>query len=359
MSKQKNDYIEYSKTQINRAGKDICNGIGNEKENLKIIDYWRELHSHPMHIVYIRLKRFIEEKNKRIKGKKYKSVVSARLKRLTSIKKKIAKKTELARMQDLGGCRLVVSTIKKVYDYSNKYRSHYNHDEYLEEKSKDYIKEPKKSGYRSLHIVLKYKSGTIERYKNKFIEIQFRTHLQHIWATAVETMGIFLHTDIKASDGEDEIKRFFVLVSSLFAIEEKQPVVPGTSDIIDDLVDELIEINQRKKYLERLSSITKVINPINKNIKKNKSKSNLYYLLILNYETQKLQYWTFRLSEEEQANKRYKDIETSIRNNYNIDAVLVRSRDFKTVKSAYPNYFYDIREFVNKVNYYINRGYRK
>ena len=41
-------------------------------------------------------------------------------------------------------------------------------------------------------MVYQYKSDRIETYnRNMLIEIQFRTHLQHIWATAVETMGLF------------------------------------------------------------------------------------------------------------------------------------------------------------------------
>lgn len=52
----------------------------------------------------------------------------------------------------------------------------------------DYISTPKESGYRSLHLKYKNKNKYRPDYDGLQIEIQLRTKLQHIWATAVETM---------------------------------------------------------------------------------------------------------------------------------------------------------------------------
>lgn len=56
-----------------------------------------------------------------------------------------------------------------------------------------------------------------------------KSHLQHLWATAVETMGLARRESIKTGQGNDDIKRFFILISSLFALRENMPVVPGLS----------------------------------------------------------------------------------------------------------------------------------
>ena len=53
------------------------------------------------------------------------------------------------------------------------------------------------------------------------IEVQFRTKLQHTWATAVEMMGIYTKSNLKSSQGNKDILRFFLLVSSIFAMIEK------------------------------------------------------------------------------------------------------------------------------------------
>ncbi len=43
------------------------------------------------------------------------------------------------------------------------------------------------------------------------IELQLRTRLQHEWATAVETMGTFLQSSLKSSQGPEEWLDFFSL----------------------------------------------------------------------------------------------------------------------------------------------------
>jgi putative GTP pyrophosphokinase len=48
---------------------------------------------------------------------------------------------------------------------------------------KDYIKNPKPSGYRSLHLIAKYNVETLEGQIPINIEFQIRTHAMHLWAS--------------------------------------------------------------------------------------------------------------------------------------------------------------------------------
>ena len=73
--------------------------------------------------------------------------------------------------------------------------------------------------------------------------------------------------------------------------------------------------------------------------------------MILNYATRRLQIKQFKSSEVVAANKVYSAIE-NMRSILKIDAVLVRVTSFKELKKAYPNYFNDIGEFVDKVKAY-------
>ena len=110
-----------------------------------------------------------------------------------------------------------------------------------------------------------------------FIEIQLRTKLQHIWATAVEMMGIYTHSNLKSSQGDEDILRFFTVVSSIFAIQENQPVCPGTSDWLDELLDEMHELDKKHnilKMLEAMKNAAHIIKPKFKN-------TNGYFLLVL------------------------------------------------------------------------------
>ena len=180
------------------------------------------------------------------------------------------------------------------------------------------------------------------------IEIQFRTHLQHIWATAVETMGLFTKQAIKSGQGSNDVKRFFALVSSLFALRENCPLVPGTPSNIDEIVSEIWEINSRCNYIDMLSAIRVAVD--DQDTKHFKQQG--YYILILNYNTRRLQVKHFKPSQLETATEIYQNIERT-RAESKIDAVLVRVDSFKTLKSAYPNYFSDIGEFVSLVKEYL------
>ena len=114
------------------------------------------------------------------------------------------------------------------------------------------------------------------------IEIQFRTYLQHLWATAVEVMSVHTNTSLKAiMCGTDDILRFFTLVSSLFAIKEGTPLCLNTSNDSNKLLAEIKEIDNRLHILETLSTITATYNSLNE--------SEGYYLMELDILTHQLE----------------------------------------------------------------------
>ena len=336
--------VEYSRNQIIKAGKIIRKDESTDNEIVeatKVIDNWRAAHAYPLHVIYMHLRRMGEAD--------LKIVVAERLKRLDSIIKKLKREPNmnLWTMQDLGGCRFIVPSLDMVYQYSKKYET--SRKRHVLKNEYDYIKNPKTSGYRSLHMVYEYHSDAVETYnKNMLIEVQYRTHLQHLWATAVETMGLFTKQAIKSGQGSKDVKRFFVLVSSLFAIKEGCPVVPGTIEDTDELVSEIESINARCNFLDMLSAIIVAVDHQNRvDIDKNG-----YNILILNYETRRLSIKSFKPSETDEANEVYSQIE-STRAESKIDAVLVRVSSYQALRSAYPNYFSDIGEFVDIVKSYL------
>ena len=96
-------------------------------------------------------------------------------------------------------------------------------------------------------MIYEYHSDKKTTYNSLKIELQIRSLLQHIWATAVETVGTFTSQTLKASQGEKDWLRFFSLIEQLpSSIKEKRPTVPNTPSSVDDLLKEL------KFYAERL-----------------------------------------------------------------------------------------------------------
>ena len=341
--------VEYSRNQIIKAGKTIKRASATTDEityATKVIDNWRASHAFPMHVIYMHLRR-MEKSNNGI-------VVAERLKRLDSIVNKLKREPTMSlwAMQDLGGCRFIVPTVEDVYYYANKYENSRKRHELVA--TNDYIKQPKISGYRSLHRVYKYHSDSVDSYnKNMLIEIQFRTHLQHLWATAVETMGLFTKEAIKSGQGTNDVKRFFQLTSALLAIKEHQPIPPNVVNDVDEIVSELEEINARNNYLDFLSGIRVAVNFQKDKIKNNKAKNIAqYYILILNYNTRRLSIKSYTTSQIDEANTVYNSIENT-RAEEKIDAVLVNVSSFNALKSAYPNYFSDIGEFVEIIKNFL------
>ena len=340
--------VEYSRSQIVNAGKTIRQGnpdTENYKQAVEVVDNWRAAHAFPLHIIYTHLRRMCSS-NSRI-------IVAERIKRLDSIIKKLERESNmnLWTMQDLVGCRVIVPTVQDVYKYSLMYEK--SRKRHIKKKEYDYIKDPKYSGYRSLHVVYQYHSDTTDTYnRNMMVEIQFRTHLQHLWATAVETMGLFTKQAIKSGQGSAEVKRFFVLVSALFAMRENQPIPPGVINNINEVVSEIENLNKKNNYLDFLSGVRVAVDAEGDKIT-NKSQI-YYYILILNYTTRRLKIKRFKASEIEDANSVYNSIE-STRAESKVDAVLVRVSSFKDLKRAYPNYFSDIGEFVEIVKSYLKQ----
>lgn len=323
---------KYSKSEINKAGFIIANPSSAKEDRnnaIIILNNWRAAHAYPLQVIC---------NNLRLRNPD--AIVVQRLKRLDSITGKIERFPDMSlyRMQDLGGCRVIVDTIVQVYEAINRYKN--SRIRHILKRKYDYIQNPKESGYRSYHMVYQFQSDKKETYnKNMLIEIQFRTKLQHIWATAVEMIGIYTKSNLKSNQGNKNVLRFFVLVSSVFAKMEDMPICPNTNDDYDILISEIKQIDKKLNLVSRLSALSVAIKHTD-----DKLKTKGYYILQLNYKKKLLRVNKFPTNQVEIATNVYNKIESL--NNPNIDVVLVSATSFESLKAAYPNYFTDISQFV-------------
>lgn len=325
---------KYSKSEINKAGKIIADKTSTKKERqdaLKVLNNWRSSHAYPLQVIASNLR-----------SKNPDSIVVQRLKRLDSITGKIERfpKMDLYRMQDLSGCRVIVDSIDEVYSTMNQYKS--SRIRHILKREYDYIQNPKESGYRSYHMVYQFHSDRKETYnKNMLIEIQFRTKIQHTWATAVEMMGIYTKSNLKSSQGNEDILRFFTLVSSILALKEGTPVCPNTSESADELIKEIKSLDSKHNIVSTLSGLNVAIDFD----EKNENKKNNYYILILDYTRKRMRIKSFETKNIEVATEVYNQLEGKLESDKNI--VLVSASSFDSLRAAYPNYFTDIQEFVD------------
>ena len=104
---------------------------------------------------------------------------------------------QLTTMQDIGGVRAILSKVSDVYNLAGEYKtkSRFAHELINEY---DYVQHPRDSdGYRSLHLIYKYRNSQHPGFDGLRLELQIRTKLQHTWATAVETMDTLLESVLK------------------------------------------------------------------------------------------------------------------------------------------------------------------
>jgi ppGpp synthetase/RelA/SpoT-type nucleotidyltranferase len=355
---------QYSKAKVDLAGEilsgpppshDVVNWDTFQKyfdevsvwdDATEVVNNWRAVHSYPLQAMKMTLKR----RAKRICPA---AIVAQRLKRLASIRLKLRLSKEagqhpnLSQMQDIGGCRAVVETVEQVRSLESKFeeacrKNPHRGPQYY--RTSDYIEKPKENGYRSVHLVYKFRSDSEEHscYNGQRIEIQLRSRNQHYWATAVETYSTFSGEALKSNIGSEAWIRFFALVSSAIAILENSPTVPGTPTTMDELVPLIrqlyVELNI-DNVLSGWSGATKYT----QEVPDEQIQQAAMYMLVLEPENFSVTIYPYNRDQLAEANAKYAEFE---KKHPELQAVLVSVDSLAALRTAYPNYFLDTNAFL-------------
>lgn len=327
--------LKYSKNDIDKAG-NVLSGIPDPKINqnqaIEILENFRSVHNHPLIVFRMSLNR----KAKNILGN---VLISQRLKRAPSIvnKLKIQKSMSLSQMQDVGGLRAVVIDLQQLYKLRDSIRVGENETAFKSTflKETDYVKSPKESGYRSIHLIYKYDKKVALNAQCR-IEVQLRTKIHHAWATAVEVIGTYLRQPLKQSFGDAELLELFKEISKVFILIENnqfdKDLFKKTSTRINDL--------KLRDKLRGFSVATKI------STQDKKPERGKYYLISLNFKDKVLNVRRYSESKLDQANNEYSELEKKYLNDKNVEIVLVSVDDMNNLEKLYPNYFLDTQEFV-------------
>ena len=116
---------------------------------------------------------------------------------------------QASKMSDIGGIRIIFNDIKKVSQLQEKLKKWKIKNKLVSERN--YLENPKPSGYRSIHFIYSYQNKK-KNYQGFKVELQIRSAIQHAWATAVEIVGTFYQQNLKASDGDQDWLDFFYSV---------------------------------------------------------------------------------------------------------------------------------------------------
>jgi ppGpp synthetase/RelA/SpoT-type nucleotidyltranferase len=354
---------QYSQARMDWAGEILSTSLPSQSDNCEvffkmvsdyetatdIVNNWRAVHSYPLQAMKMTLKR-------RAKHIYPPAIVAQRLKRLASIKLKLKLSKEtghhpnLSQMQDIGGCRAVMETVSQVRRLERTFeeackKNPHRGPQYF--KTSYYIASPKDNGYRSVHLVYKFRSISPEHscYNGQRIEIQLRSRPQHYWATAVETYSTFSGEALKSNIGSEEWIHFFALVSSAIALSEKSPTVPGTPATMDELVPEIRELYTGlniHNVLSGWSAATKYT----KEEPNELIQQAAMYMLVLEPEKFFVSVYPFNRDQLAEANGLYAKFE---KEHPELQAVLVSVDSISALRTAYPNYFLDTNSFITLV----------
>jgi (p)ppGpp synthase/HD superfamily hydrolase len=187
-----------------------------DEEALFTVATYRATFRRPLKTVTVGVRQFVQRESARV-------TVSERLKRLPTIVDKLARlpNMKVTRMEDIGGCRAILEDVDEVQRVLARIRK----NKWPERRFRDYIQEPKETGYRAIHLV-------VERQEGRPVEIQLRTRNQHAWAAQVERVGARIGTPLKDGVGPAELVRFFQLAGWVLAIQD------GTERADDALYEE-------------------------------------------------------------------------------------------------------------------------
>lgn len=209
-----------SNRQIDQLGNRIKQGSPSESD-LRLLDDYRRSFDEAYKIVVRTIR---ERLHLEPTGRPAKST--------GSIKEKLLRESiRLSQVQDIAGCRVVVSDVAKQEGVVTLLR-----DIFPGASVKDRRANPS-YGYRAVHVI-----ATIS---GKLIEIQVRSSLQHIWAELSEKFSDVVDPAVKYGGGPDEYRQALATISTIMSdieVLEKDMVRSQLHDVrIDHMKKKLAD----------------------------------------------------------------------------------------------------------------------
>ena len=329
--------IKITKNRVKTIGKklrQLTEGETLSVEDLQDLTAWRDSHGPSLNYLSDLLANELETLE--LSQENYS--VTQRLKRFYSIKLKLERFShlQLSMMDDIAGARVIVPTLKHLDELFDRLKE--RNFKYTLLKVNNYISNPKPDGYRSLHLVYRTQKDLSVQ-----IELQLRTHLQHIFATAVEVFGTLIKTSFKTGSGEKKWREFFKLLSSQFAIIENRPLLPEL-DLYskNQLRETLVAAIKNLNVIEKLNAYTAIYHSSWKT-GRGKGRRGKYALLILDNKKNRTTVDFFSEKNKLAGITRYAQIESQNLDNDDINAVFVSVDNMNKLQHAYPNYFMDTK----------------
>lgn len=315
-----------SKSRVNRAGNNVREGQPTP-DDFQVIEQWRAAHRGVLNTFQAILRTrtrgtgiSVAQRHKR------KRTIFDKLDRLPGM--------QLSRMDDIAGCRLIFKDIETLTAFRTDFhKARFNHKRRNELDKYDYLKSPKDTGYRGIHDVYEYnvKSEVGKDLAGLYLEIQYRTLVQHAWSTAVEVIGFITESQPKFQQGDHRYEKAMALASEILAraYEDLKGPFPELQD--KEIVADFLKLDHELGLLNTLRGL----NAADKAVTERRN------AILIFSGARELDVRTYRDSTE--ALRALFDLEKEFPD---CDVVLVRADTSDDVRLAFRNYFSDARDFL-------------
>lgn len=316
-----------SKKRINKAGDHVRAGTASP-DDLAAIAEWRAAHRGVLNTFQAIL---------RMRTKGSEISVAQRHKRRNTIYGKLEREDgmQLSRMDDIAGCRMIFKDIEGLYAFREKFHeARFKHKRRNDTDKYDYIKKPKSSGYRGIHDVYEYNVNSEQGrpLRGLMVEIQYRTLIQHAWATTVEVIGFITKSQPKFRQGDMRYERAMAYASEILARAHERCKGPFPFKSDEKIVAEFDRLDSELHLLQTLQGL-------NGSGMQSTRKRNVILVFDvggeLTVETYETATSAIAALFEMESTHPEKDI------------VLVRADTNEEVRLAYKNYFSDAKDFLS------------
>lgn len=291
-------------------------------EDLELLQSLRTSYKEPLSKVFEILQKSILLVDKN-------AIITYRIKRIDSIISKLLRleKTQLPRIEDIAGCRCILTNNEQVY----KLKELLEKELHIKSDRNDYIATPKSDGYKSLHLIVQTKDK-----ESRPIEVQLRCEKDHNWATLVEITDIVYNTKIKELGNNKELGKMLLLLSD------------GFENLNSNKLVELINLIMSTDFIKKINSVF-VSNSIN--IRKQWSqiegrKDRNFYLIEVDKNNNSFinSYENFNEAERAYFEKFKKN------RSHNIVLTHIPNAKFERISKAYSNYTLTYHSFFNDLS---------
>lgn len=118
-------------------------------------------------------------------------------------------------------------------------------------------------------------------------------------------------------------------------------------------IKKISKIDDKIDAIQHLRSLSEAARAIQTHVSSRKKRHLHYTIISLDLDKKDVQIWAFRKNDFDKATSALADLEKRTGGKY--DQVLVSVSSIISLKEAYPNYFLDIGDFVDRIGFLIEK----